>query len=144
MFAAHPYQELATTAELEGIDLAAHLTNTYQHDASQDSEPYVKLLDELVGLNVLGKPGELTSDAMDLFTEADVIDIISQMKSILGETFKSALANPVHFMVSAIPWYMQKKTYNKSAFTECIRAVRCRLHSDFRRFRSPEIQSLFT
>jgi hypothetical protein len=82
------------------VDLAAHLTNTSLHNAEDvhDSESFVKLLSELVGRPVLGTPREDPGEER-LFTTEDLEGITSQMKEILAETFKAALANPVHFMV---------------------------------------------
>lgn len=92
LFAANPFQRLSASDGLNAIDLAAHLTNTSQHSAGTDSDPYVKLLDELVGLSIMGGSSRT-------FTKEDVKEIVSQMKVILDETFRSAVANPVHFMV---------------------------------------------
>jgi tubulin---tyrosine ligase len=130
LFAAHPYRGLTKLDKVEEIDLAAHLTNTFLHVASQDSEPYVKLLGELVGQPVLGAPVHGSKDDQPrLFTNADVDDIVSQMKPILSEVFKAALANPVHFMVSFTTIRNMNFAYLdlSKALAECVRVIWCRL-----------------
>lgn len=74
------------------IDLQPHLTNTSFH--MKNGEAGVRLLSELVGSSIL------SSGENCLLTASDVADIVQQMANILGETFRAALANPVHFQVS--------------------------------------------
>lgn len=131
LFAAHPYQELGESEDFVDVDLAAHLTNTSQHDAEQNSEPYVKLLDELVGDTVLSASNN-PPGSKKIFMDKHKQEVINQMKSILSETFKAALSNPVHFMVTF--FISSKRVANTPlAFTKCIRTIWCRFPHDPRR-----------
>ena len=61
----------------------------------------MRLLDELVGCTILGsEDGAASTEAT--FTKAHIADIVSQMTQILSETFKAAMANPVHFQASIV------------------------------------------
>jgi len=100
LFAASPYEEPASNQADDGqflpLDLKPHLTNTsFQDNPGQD---VVRLLDELVGCRVVSR---VTSSPTE-FTTEDVTNIMDQMAFILGETFKAALENPVHFQVKII------------------------------------------
>ncbi|KAJ3719732.1 tubulin-tyrosine ligase [Lentinula raphanica] len=77
------------------VDLAPHLTNTSLQ--THRGEQGVRLLNELVGCHIL-------SDGFEdhpILTLDDVDDILGQISSVLSETFKAALENPIHFQ--AIP-----------------------------------------
>ncbi|KZV77504.1 tubulin-tyrosine ligase [Peniophora sp. CONT] len=72
------------------IDLAPHLTNTSLQ--THRGEEGVRLLDELVGLPILSGSREnvcLTAEHLE--------DIQTQMAEALAETFKAALAMPIHY-----------------------------------------------
>ena len=74
------------------MDLAPHLTNTSLQ--THRGEEGVRLLDELVGLQILSRSGE----SINLAAE-HCEDIRSQIGEALAETFKAALASPIHFQV---------------------------------------------
>lgn len=74
------------------LDLTPHLTNTSLQ--SHRGEEGVRLFDELVGCQIL--PFVERSEPM-IFTTADSAEIVRQMVDVLGEAFKAALENPVHF-----------------------------------------------
>ncbi|KAL1741482.1 tubulin-tyrosine ligase family-domain-containing protein [Schizophyllum fasciatum] len=82
LFSSVPYTPPQSSASdsPSSIDLAPHLTNTSLQ--THRGEEGVRLLDELVG---------------PTFTQEHIDDIVQQISQILGETFKAALANPVHF-----------------------------------------------
>ena len=100
LFAASPYEEPVRNQADDGrflrLDLKPHLTNTsFQDNPGQD---VVRLLDELVGCRV----GSRVTDGPTEFTAEDLSNVIDQMAFILGETFKAALENPVHFQVKMV------------------------------------------
>ncbi|KAL1714848.1 tubulin-tyrosine ligase family-domain-containing protein [Schizophyllum commune] len=78
LFSSVPYTPPQPSSDDVNIDLAPHLTNTSLQ--THRGEEGVRLLDELA-----------------TFTKAHIADIVSQMTQILSETFKAAMANPVHF-----------------------------------------------
>ncbi|KAJ3752032.1 TTL-domain-containing protein [Lentinula raphanica] len=77
------------------VDLAPHLTNTSLQ--THREEEGVRLLNELVGCRILSEGFE----DHPVLTLDDVDDILGQISSVLSETFKAALENPIHFQ--AIP-----------------------------------------
>ncbi|KAF8078459.1 tubulin-tyrosine ligase [Lyophyllum atratum] len=93
LFSAVPYAEPVGNEE-EGLllDLTPHLTNTSLQ--THKGEEGVRLLDELIGCQVLSHTGKSEST---IFTAEDRAEIVRQMVDVLGETFKAALENPVHF-----------------------------------------------
>ncbi|KAL1690355.1 tubulin-tyrosine ligase family-domain-containing protein [Schizophyllum commune] len=94
LFSSVPYAPPESSPDDADIDLAPHLTNTSLQ--THRGEEGVRLLDELVGCTILGsEDGAATTEAT--FTKAHIADIVSQMREILSETFKAAMANPVHF-----------------------------------------------
>ncbi|KAF7969221.1 hypothetical protein HWV62_27929 [Athelia sp. TMB] len=101
LFSAVPYspptQLVTSDGQYTNVDLAPHLTNTSLQ--THRGEDGVRLLDELIGCHVLsGATGQHV-----VLTSEDVTDLKDQMASILAETFKAALDNPVHFQVSILP-----------------------------------------
>lgn len=56
----------------------------------------VRLLTELIGCSILSKEDEA------ILGDADIEDITNQTANILAETFRAALASPVHFQVGLI------------------------------------------
>ncbi|KAJ7130048.1 tubulin-tyrosine ligase [Mycena crocata] len=96
LFSAVPYAEPIVEQDEDGdhlpIDLAPHLTNTSLQ--SDRGEAGVRLLDELVSCHILSGP---ENGPQAQFTAEDKKVIVDQMVAILGETFKAALENPVHF-----------------------------------------------
>ncbi|KAL1677618.1 tubulin-tyrosine ligase family-domain-containing protein [Schizophyllum commune] len=94
LFSSVPYAPPESSPDDADIDLAPHLTNTSLQ--THRGEEGVRLLDELVGCTILGSDdGAATTEAT--FTKAHIADIVSHMREILSETFKAAMANPVHF-----------------------------------------------
>ena len=94
LFSSKPYSAPECSDD-EGtdIDLAPHLTNTSLQ--IHRGEETVRLLDELVGCQILSGNGDRTK----LSTE-HVKTIQSQVCDILADTFRAALETPVHFQVS--------------------------------------------
>ena len=78
------------------MDLSAHLTNTSLQ--VERGEAGVRLLDELIGCNVLS--GLDRTDENGTLTKSDLEDIKTQMADVLGQTFEAALDMSVHFQVS--------------------------------------------
>ncbi|VDB86489.1 unnamed protein product [Peniophora sp. CBMAI 1063] len=76
--------------EVANVDLAPHLTNTSLQ--ANKGEEGVRLLDELVGLKILSRSGDRTD-----LSEEHLQAIHAQMAEALAETFKAALATPIHF-----------------------------------------------
>lgn len=87
--------QVSTENEDADIDLAPHLTNTSLQ--THRGEEGVRLLDELVGLHILSGSGKDT----DLTVE-HIQDIQAQMGEALAETFKAALAMPIHYQVGSL------------------------------------------
>lgn len=87
LFATDPYAA-PTSATAE--NLAPHLTNTcLQPEAG---EANVRLLSELAGSPFFGsRTGTLTAE--------DIVKICEQGADVLAETFRAAVASPVHFQV---------------------------------------------
>ena len=95
LFSSEAYTPPQAFGEDEGVELnlAPHLTNTSLQ--SHRGEEGVRLLDELVGLQILsGTKGcaSLTAEHLE--------GIQTQMAETLSETFKAALALPIHFQVT--------------------------------------------
>lgn len=74
------------------IDLKAHLTNTAI--IKDNAESSVFLLSELANRTILSS---LNSNIR--LTESDIDIIVDQTAEVVGETFRAALASPVHFQV---------------------------------------------
>ncbi|KAF8898573.1 tubulin-tyrosine ligase [Infundibulicybe gibba] len=94
LFSSVPYQNPATQSQDSGtatLDLTPHLTNTSLQTHRGDEG--VRLLEELVGCHT---PSNSNSDQPTL-TTMDVAHIVGQMVEVLAETFKAALATPIHF-----------------------------------------------
>ncbi|KAJ7462700.1 TTL-domain-containing protein [Mycena galericulata] len=96
LFSAVPYAQPISGEDEDGdplpVDLGPHLTNTsLQTDRGEEG---VRLFDELVTCQVLSGPHDAPKSR---FTAEDMKLIVDQMVTILGETFKAALENPVHF-----------------------------------------------
>ena len=95
LFSSKPYAlPQASDDDEDGaaIDLAPHLTNTSLQ--THRGEEGVRLLDELVGLPILSGSGEHT------ILKAEHLEVIqTQIAEALSETFKAALAMPIHFQV---------------------------------------------
>lgn len=90
LFSAVPYTPPLVTDDGK-LDLAAHLTNTSLQTDKGDEN--VRLLDELIGCNILGGPvGETLS-------HEDVQDIQDQIAGLVGEIFQAALGMSVHYQV---------------------------------------------
>ncbi|KAG6850836.1 hypothetical protein H0H93_008139 [Arthromyces matolae] len=89
LFSSVPY---ISPVDASTIDLTAHLTNTSLQ--THKGEENVRLFNELVGCRIFSPNGEETPEKL---TQGDVTEVIRQMGEALGETFKAALANPVHF-----------------------------------------------
>ncbi|KAF7339919.1 Tubulin-tyrosine ligase [Mycena venus] len=95
LFSAVPYVKPSVEEDEDGdplpVDLGPHLTNTsLQADRGEEG---VRLFSELVSCQILSGP----HDPRARFTTEDMKSIIDQMTTILAETFKAALENPVHF-----------------------------------------------
>ncbi|KAG6878429.1 hypothetical protein C0993_007030 [Termitomyces sp. T159_Od127] len=84
-----PYEE---PTDASSLDLTPHLTNTSLQ--THKGEEGVRLFDELVGCQILSSH---EGDSSLKFTREDLTNIVRQMVEVLGETFKAALENPVHF-----------------------------------------------
>ncbi|EKM83751.1 hypothetical protein AGABI1DRAFT_66676 [Agaricus bisporus var. burnettii JB137-S8] len=93
LFCSTPYSQPRSSAdELYPANLESHLTNTsLQIDGGEEG---VRLLDELIGCHSFE---EGRSDSIGIFTKNDKAIILGQMTEILKETFRAALATPVHF-----------------------------------------------
>jgi tubulin---tyrosine ligase len=87
LFASMPYE--APTTVKAAVNLQQHLTNTCLQ--TNPHENVVKLLDELEGSSVL--------HGSDILTASDIESVVSQITEILGEVFRAALENPIHFQV---------------------------------------------
>jgi hypothetical protein len=100
LFCSAPYSRPGISAdELYPTNLESHLTNTsLQTDRGEEA---VRLLDELDGCHILDKD---RSGPVGVFTEDDKIIILQQMTQILRETFRAALATPIHFQVFFTPF----------------------------------------
>ncbi|CAE6430163.1 unnamed protein product [Rhizoctonia solani] len=94
LFAGTAYTQPSSQSEDDpsDMDLSPHLTNTALQDNVHESS--IRLLEELVGCDILSAPG---SGAR--FRLEDAQDIEDQVSKILAETFKAALASAVHFQV---------------------------------------------
>ena len=77
------------------IDLRPHLTNTCLQ--AETGDEYVRLLDELVGLDVLSG----VDDKQEKISKDDIDNLKRQMSEVLAETFRAAVQMPVHFQVSS-------------------------------------------
>lgn len=92
LFSSAPYDSPHVSSEDETMDLSPHLTNTcLQTDHSEDN---VRLLDELVGCQMLSLPEQTC------FSAHHVTSLTEQVTKILADTFEAAMQNPVHFQVS--------------------------------------------
>ncbi|KAH0590543.1 hypothetical protein H2248_000688 [Termitomyces sp. 'cryptogamus'] len=91
LFSSVPYVEPHDTTTL---DLRPHLTNTSLQ--THKGEEGVRLFDELIGCRIFSLHEE---DLSFKFTRDNMAEIVRQMVEVLGETFKAALENPVHFQV---------------------------------------------
>ncbi|KAJ7783438.1 TTL-domain-containing protein [Mycena maculata] len=96
LFSAVPYIKPSVGKDEDGdplpLDLSPHLTNTsLQTDRGEEG---VRLLEELVSCQVLSGPQDAPKTQ---FTSEDMKTIVDQMVIVLGETFKAALENPIHF-----------------------------------------------
>lgn len=94
LFSSAPYISLSAgeSADQEAdIDLRPHLTNTSLQ--TEFGESNVRLLDELENCRILS--GE---EGMK-FTSSDIKALQSDVAEVLGDVFKAALQNPVHFQV---------------------------------------------
>ncbi|KAG5353244.1 hypothetical protein C0989_008979 [Termitomyces sp. Mn162] len=89
LFSSVPYVEPHDTTTL---DLRPHLTNTSLQ--THKGEEGVRLFDELIGCRIFSLHEE---DLSFKFTRDNMAEIVRQMVEVLGETFKAALENPVHF-----------------------------------------------
>ncbi|KAJ6604331.1 tubulin-tyrosine ligase [Mycena vulgaris] len=92
LFSAVPYIQPSVEEDEKGdplpFDLAPHLTNTsLQTDRGEEG---VRLFKELISCHVLSGPHRQ-------FISEDMKAIVDQMVIILGETFKAACENPIHF-----------------------------------------------
>ncbi|KAJ7666432.1 tubulin-tyrosine ligase/Tubulin polyglutamylase [Mycena rosella] len=96
LFSAVPYVQPSVDEDEDGdplpVDLAPHLTNTSLQ--TERGEEGVRLFRELISCRVLSGPKK-SSNAP--FSAEDKKTIVDQMVVILGETFKAALSNPIHF-----------------------------------------------
>ncbi|KIJ45606.1 hypothetical protein M422DRAFT_29727 [Sphaerobolus stellatus SS14] len=88
LFSGTPYSA-PTHDENGNVNMHPHLTNTSFH--TEHGEKGVRLLSELVDSTILSSPQR------PKFTESDVAGIVDQVVQILRETFRAALASPVHF-----------------------------------------------
>ncbi|KAF5375006.1 hypothetical protein D9758_000128 [Tetrapyrgos nigripes] len=95
LFSAVPYSQPAkcTVGDTEQVDLTPHLTNTCLQVADHGEEG-VRLFEELVGCRIFSESGEETQAAL---TPEDISEMTNQIVSILSETFKAALENPINF-----------------------------------------------
>ncbi|KAJ7102237.1 tubulin-tyrosine ligase [Mycena belliarum] len=96
LFSAVPYTQPIVKEDEDGdplpVDLAPHLTNTsLQTDRGEEG---VRLFKELLSCQVLSKPYSMSKSQLGA---EDMQAIMDQMVGILGETFKAALLNPIHF-----------------------------------------------
>ncbi len=97
LFAAAPYVQPEYKEDEAGVDLAAHLTNTSLQRDNPDTQSGVRLLSELVGCTVYsGKPSQWEGKAL---TQSNVDGLVHQVSEVLAETFKAAIASPIHFQV---------------------------------------------
>ncbi|KAI5897678.1 TTL-domain-containing protein [Schizophyllum commune H4-8] len=94
LFSSVPYAPPESSPDDADIDLAPHLTNTSLQ--THRGEEGVRLLDELVGCTIFDS-GDGSASIEATFTKEHIADIVSQMTQTLSETFKAAMANPVHF-----------------------------------------------
>lgn len=92
-----PTQDIASDGQPVNVDLAPHLTNTSLQ--THKGEDGVRLLDELIGCHVLSGAQD-DNHSGPILTAEDISNLQDQMASVLAETFKAALENPVHFQVS--------------------------------------------
>ncbi|THU91769.1 tubulin-tyrosine ligase [Dendrothele bispora CBS 962.96] len=95
LFSAVPYinpRDIAVADNTE-IDLSLHLTNTCLQVADSGEEG-VRLFQELIDCHIFSDSGEQTERAL---SSEDILDITNQMSSILSETFRAALENPINF-----------------------------------------------
>ncbi|KAK0208593.1 tubulin-tyrosine ligase [Desarmillaria ectypa] len=90
LFSALPYAP-PERGENELVDLTPHLTNTSLQ--THRGEEGVRLLDELIGCHI---QSGVDGNNIQL-SEAHVADLVEQISSVLAETFKAGLQNPVHF-----------------------------------------------
>jgi len=95
LFSAVPYVQPSAEEDEDGdplpVDLGPHLTNTsLQADRGEEG---VRLFSELVSCHILSSP----DGARAQFSTEDMKTIIDQITTILAETFKAALENPIHF-----------------------------------------------
>ncbi|KAF9458209.1 tubulin-tyrosine ligase [Collybia nuda] len=94
LFSSVPYINLAKTpvksADFPPMDLAPHLTNTSLQ--SDNGGMSVWLLEELIGRRIMSAH----ADKLE-FNHDDMINLTNQMVTVLAETFKAALENPIHF-----------------------------------------------
>ncbi|KAG6832481.1 hypothetical protein H0H92_001527 [Tricholoma furcatifolium] len=88
LFSAVPY---ADPVDADHLDLTPHLTNTSLQ--THMGEEGVRLFSELNGCRILSS----NEDKSATFTSEDITEIIKQTADVIGETFKAALENPVHF-----------------------------------------------
>ena len=94
LFSSVPYRHLSSsTPGPTEIDLRAHLTNTSLQ--TEGGETNVRLLDELEGCQFLsgGEDKQLSA--------ADIDVLVSQIRNVLTDTFKSAVQHPIHFQVNS-------------------------------------------
>ncbi|GLB36304.1 putative tubulin-tyrosine ligase family protein [Lyophyllum shimeji] len=93
LFSAVPYATPVSNTEGDTpLDLTPHLTNTSLQ--THKGEEGVRLFDELVGCQIL--PSVEGSEPA-VFTAKDSAEVVLQMVEILGDAFKAAIENPVHF-----------------------------------------------
>lgn len=97
LFAATPYVPPAYMADGDDVDLTAHLTNTSLQRDNPDAQSGVRLLSELVGCTICsGEPSQWEGQAL---TQENVDGLVDQVSKVLAETFKAAIASPIHFQV---------------------------------------------
>ncbi|KAG7450353.1 tubulin-tyrosine ligase [Guyanagaster necrorhizus] len=90
LFSAVPYAP-PERGENGSVDLTPHLTNTSLQ--THRGEESVRLLDELIGCHIQSGVDETNIQ----LSESHVADLTRQISSVLAETFKAGLQNPVHF-----------------------------------------------
>lgn len=92
LFSAEPYHAPMRSDVEPTVSLTPHLTNTSLQTLR--GEESVRLLDELVGCRVLSGGKESGNNVLNT---VDIAAIKQQIASVLSETFRAALDQPVHF-----------------------------------------------
>lgn len=100
LFSSAPYTSLSAREGVDqeaDIDLRPHLTNTSLQ--TEFGESNVRLLDELENFHIISG-GENVK-----FTSSDIKALQTDVAEVLGDVFKAALQNPVHFQVLVLEYH---------------------------------------